>query len=93
MNTCINEYLLWELCYFDLFVKIDLTQQTSYMWCAAQFGSVNFSKVAGLKLTLLHGCFSRFLNCTNGTKLRNASHILYSHKIDSNLITKKIDMV
>ena len=35
-----------------------------------------FSKVAGfkpatlLKVTLLDGCFSRFLNCTNGTKSR-----------------------
>ena len=28
-----------------------------------------------LKVTLLHWCFSRFLNCTNGTKSRNASHI------------------
>ena len=28
-----------------------------------------------LKLTFLHGCFSRFLNCTNGTKSRNVSHI------------------
>ena len=28
-----------------------------------------------LKLTLLHGSFSCFLNCTNGTKLRNASEI------------------
>ena len=28
-----------------------------------------------LKLTLLHGCFSRFLNCTNGTKSRNASQM------------------
>ena len=43
--------------------------------------SVNFSKVAGLKpgallkLTLFHGFFSRFLNCTNSTKFRNASHI------------------
>ena len=27
------------------------------------------------KLTLLHGCFSGFLNCTNGTKSRNSSHI------------------
>ena len=27
-----------------------------------------------LKLALLHGCFLRFLNCTNGTKSRNASH-------------------
>ena len=24
--------------------------------------------------TLLHGCYSRFLNCTNSTKLRNAPH-------------------
>ena len=28
-----------------------------------------------LKLTFLHGCFSRFLNPTNGTKSRNASRI------------------
>ena len=28
-----------------------------------------------LKVTLLHGCFSRFLNCANGTKSRKASHI------------------
>ena len=27
-----------------------------------------------LKVTLLHGCFSRFLNCTNGTKSRKTSH-------------------
>ena len=25
----------------------------------------------------LHGCFSRFLNCTNGTKSRNAPHITF----------------
>ena len=29
-----------------------------------------------LKLTLLHGRFSRFLNCTNGTKSLNALQIL-----------------
>ena len=28
-----------------------------------------------LKVTLLHGRFSRFLNCTNGTKSRKASHL------------------
>ena len=27
-----------------------------------------------LKSALLYGCFSRFLNCTNGTKSRNATH-------------------
>ena len=26
------------------------------------------------KVTLLHGCFSRFLNCRNGTKSPKASH-------------------
>ena len=29
------------------------------------------------KVTLLHGCFSRFLNCTNGTKSRKASQLLF----------------
>ena len=27
-----------------------------------------------IKVTLPHGCFSRFLNCTNSTKSRKASH-------------------
>ena len=29
-----------------------------------------------LKVTLMHECFSRFLNCTNGTKSRKASHMI-----------------
>ena len=29
-----------------------------------------------LKVTLIHGCFLCFLNCTNSTKLRKASHII-----------------
>ena len=28
-----------------------------------------------LKLTLFYGCFSLYLNCTNGTKSRKTSHI------------------
>ena len=28
-----------------------------------------------LKLTLLHGCLSRFLDCTNGTKSRKAPYM------------------
>ena len=38
-----------------------------------------------LKVTLLYGCFSRFLNCKNGTKV---SHIYL--KWDSHLPKKKI---
>ena len=29
-----------------------------------------------VKLTILHGCFSCFLNCTNGTKSCKAPHML-----------------
>ena len=35
-----------------------------------------------LKSTLLHGCFSRFLNCPNGTKSVNAPHMSYDSIID-----------
>ena len=75
LALCINHYsicgALRDLAPFEQFKK-----REEYPW-----RSVNFSTVAGLKsatllnLTLLHGCFSRFLNCTNGTKLRNASHL------------------
>ena len=34
-------------------------------------------------LTLLHGFFSRFLNCTNGTKSRNAPHMIQQNPISS----------
>ena len=27
-----------------------------------------------LKVTLLHGCFARFLNCTNDTKFRSVTY-------------------
>ena len=30
------------------------------------------------KVTLLHECFSDFLNCANGTKLRKPSRVLLS---------------
>ena len=33
-----------------------------------------------VKVTLVHGCFSRFLNCTNGTKSRKASQLDYDSK-------------
>ena len=33
--------------------------------------------VTTLKVTLLHWCFSRFLNCANGTKSRKVGNIIY----------------
>ena len=51
---------------FVLFVQVK--KREKHPW-----NSVTFCKVAGLKVTLLHGCFSLFKNRTNDTKLRNAS--------------------
>ena len=56
------------------------------MRCAIWYHLYNLKKVKNthggililvLKLTLLHGCFSRFLNCANDTKSRNAPHMEY----------------
>ena len=43
-----------------------------------QFKKQSWRGVTFTKVTLLHGCFSRFLKCTNGTKSRNASHMSWS---------------
>ena len=46
--------------------------------------------------TLLHGCFSRFLNCTNSTKQRKASQItnieilLFIVALIFELLTRKV---
>ena len=58
--------------------------------------TVAFSKVAGfhlatlLKVTLLDGCFSRFLNCTDGTKSPNALHIFTLIHIASSTCISKV---
>ena len=47
------------------------------MWCYARF-----SKPATLlKESLLHGCLSHFLNCTNDTKLRKVSKIPFERNL------------
>ena len=40
--------------------------------------SVTFKPAPLLKVTFFRGCFSCFLNCTNGTKSRKASHLEFS---------------
>ena len=47
----------------DLVLFVQFKKCEKYPWI-----NVNFSKVAG--------CFSRFLNCTNGIKSCNTHHIL-----------------
>ena len=53
----------------DLVSFVQFKKREKHPW-----RSVTFSIVMLLKVTLLHGCFSHFLNFTNGTKPRKASH-------------------
>ena len=64
----------------DLLPFVQFKKRKKHPW-----RSVTFSKSAGfscrlkpaflVKVTLLHGCFSRFVNCPNGTKSRKASYM------------------
>ena len=49
----------------DLIHYVQFKKREKHPWKSATF----------LKVTLPHGFFSRFLNSTNGTKLRNLSHM------------------
>ena len=57
----------------DLVSFVQFKKREKHPW-----RSVTFSKVAGslLKVTLLHGCFSHFLNCTIGTESCKTSHVV-----------------
>ena len=54
----------------DLVPLVQFTKCEKHSW-----RSVNFVPATLLKLTLHHGCYSRFLNCAHGTKSRNAPPI------------------
>ena len=60
--------------------------------CAIWYYSYNLKNVKNthgrvlllvLKVTFLYGCFSRFLNCTNGIKSRNAPHMSNGYSFSS----------
>ena len=57
-------YIIHALCNLVLFAQFEKTWKTTMEECLF------------LKVTLIYGCFSRFLNCPIGTKSCKASHIL-----------------
>ena len=63
-TICLSDDVLRDLVPFAQFKK-----REKHPW------SATFSKLGGfsLNVTLIHGCFWSFLNCTNGTKSRKAS--------------------
>ena len=59
----------------DLVPFVQFKKREKHPWRSVNF-SCRLKPATLLKLTLLHGCFSRFLNCANVTKLRNAPHMV-----------------
>ena len=60
----------------DLVPFVQFKKREKHLWRSVTFKKVaSFQPESLLKVTLFHVCFSRFLNCTNGTKSRNASHV------------------
>ena len=69
--------ILWSIfvvrcaiCYY----LYNLKKHEKHPWRSVNF-SCRLQPATLLKLTLLCGCSSRFLNCTNSTKSSNASHL------------------
>ena len=58
----------------DLVPFVQFKKREKHPW-----RSVTFSTTL-LRVTLLHGCFSRFLNCKNGTKSRKTSTFLRQNR-------------
>ena len=69
-------YTLWFLILIcdalrDLVPFVQFKKREKHPWRRVNF---RHQPATLLKSTLLHGCFSGFLNCTNGTKSRNAPY-------------------
>ena len=60
----------------DLVPFVQFKKREKHPWRSVNFSKISLKPATLLKLALLHGCFSRFLNCTNGTKSRSASQLL-----------------
>ena len=54
----------------------DVSRDLYYLYNLKNMKENPWESATLLKVTLLHGCFSCFLNCTNGTKSRNVPQFL-----------------
>ena len=61
----------------DLIPIVQFKKRKEHPWTSVTFSKLLVASkvVALLKVSLLHGCFSCFLNCTNCTKSCKASHV------------------
>ena len=61
------------LCLRDLLTFVQFEKREKYLKRIVTWRRVQ--PATSLKVTVLHGCFSHFINCVNGTKSRNAPQI------------------
>ena len=63
--------------HFIINLEKSWTESSYVMFCVIWYHLYNLKNAKSILLivTLLHGCFSHFLNCKNNTKLCKASHI------------------
>ena len=60
----------------DLVPLVKFKKRKKHPWRSATF-SCRLKPATLLKVALIHGFFSHFLNCAHGTKSRNAPHVYY----------------
>ena len=81
-DTCFWMFTLYRIMtdvLRDLVLLVQFKKREKHSWRSVTFSQVQAWPATLRKVILLHGCFSRFLNCTNDTKFRNPSHIYCSH--------------
>ena len=61
-----------------------------YLWCFTRYATIctilkseKSPPATLIQITLLHGCFSSFQNCTNGTKSCKKPHLKIFHKLNT----------
>ena len=80
-DICLIQYTLFYIIIVFFWVSLSMLMIYLFpalymMFCAIWYYLCNLKTWTLLKTTLLHGCFSHFLTCTNGTKSCKASHMM-----------------
>ena len=77
MNKSCTKYSVFMMCYAIWYHLYNLKNEENTNGGVSLLKSCKLKPATLLlKVTLLHDCFPCFLNCRNGTKTLNASHLL-----------------
>ena len=91
-----NDFLTitWYSIFQIFFIFVFLINLSASKFMTIIWDALSLKPATWLKRKLLHGCFSRFLSCTNCTKLRKPSQIFLkeNHLLISDLFTRTVDL-